>query len=89
MLALSPLAVAEAKLAAVGISPRFSGAFFNEFVARVPDPHRALERAIARGVLAGLTLERDYPELADGLLIAVTEVNEPQSLDLLAEALRA
>ncbi len=80
---------AAAKLAAVGISPRFSGAFFNEFVARVPDPHRALERAIARGVLAGLTLERDYPELADGLLIAVTEVNEPQSLDLLAEALRA
>lgn len=80
---------AAATLAAAGIRPRFSGPFFNEFVVALAAPGAALERAMQSGVLAGVTLERDYPELADGLLIAVTELNQPDDFIKLRDLLVA
>lgn len=79
---------ASATLAAAGIAPLFKGPFFNEFVVAMHDPGQAVERALGRGVLAGIPLGRTYPELADGMLVAVSELNEPESFALLAEALR-
>src|SRR5580658_2904664 len=62
-------------LAAANLGPRFAGPFFNEFVMKVPRVASALKSAEAHGVLAGLPMASDYPELDDSLLICVTEMN--------------
>jgi hypothetical protein len=46
-----------------------------------------IEAAERRGVLAGVALARDYPELPDVLLISVTEMNARADFDLLRAAL--
>ena len=66
---------------------RFSGPFFNEFVISGEHGQAALERAERAGVLAGVPLDRWYPELADALLVAVTEVHTPSAIDRLVEVL--
>ncbi len=78
---------ARARLRAAGISPRFNGKFFNEFAITVADPARALARAEAAGVLAGIPLARDYPELADSILVTVTETNSLAEIARLADSL--
>jgi len=75
------------RLATAGIRQRFSAPFFNEFVASMPDAQSALAKAEERGVLAGVPLARDYPELGDGLLISVTEMNAQSDFERLREAL--
>jgi glycine dehydrogenase subunit 1 len=62
--------------------------FFHEFVVRCPKPvaeinHHLLEH----GVLGGYDLGIDYPELANHMLIAVTEMNSRDDIDLLVEVL--
>jgi glycine dehydrogenase subunit 1 len=75
------------KLEAAGIHCRFSGMFFNEFVASLFDPFKALAHAEQRGVIAGVVMARDYPEVSDGLLISATEMNSLGEIDLLCDAL--
>ncbi|MBV8773567.1 MAG: aminomethyl-transferring glycine dehydrogenase subunit GcvPA [Deltaproteobacteria bacterium] len=79
--------LAAEKLAAVGIRRRFAGSFFNEFVASLPCLAEALAEAEQRGVIAGVPMARDYPELADGLLICATELNSTEEIDSLCAAL--
>jgi glycine dehydrogenase subunit 1 len=66
--------------------PRFSGPTFNEFVVEADD--KALARARAQGLVAGLPLGPHYPELAGTLLTCVTELHDKARIDALAEALR-
>jgi glycine dehydrogenase subunit 1 len=75
------------KLEAAGIRGRFKGTFFNEFVASIADPAKALVRAERAGVIAGVCLAGAYPELADGLLISITELNSLREIDSLCGAL--
>jgi glycine dehydrogenase subunit 1 len=74
-------------LEAAGITRRFSGPFFNEFVLQVPDPSTALKAAERKQVLAGIALGYDYPEISDGLLVAVTEMNRSDEFGRLAAAI--
>jgi glycine dehydrogenase subunit 1 len=74
-------------LRAAGISQRFSGRFFNEFVITAADPAGALARAEAAGVLAGIPLGRDYPELSDAILVTATEMNSRAEIERLADSL--
>ncbi len=71
-----------------GFAPRFEAPHFNEFAIRsarpVAEALAALEHA---GVLAGVPLAGDYPELDDCFITAVTECNPPEELDRLIEAL--
>ena len=66
-------------------------AFFNEFTLDIPGDARAVVRSLAaKGVLAGVSLGRLYPahpELASGLLVAVTETVTEEDIDILARAL--
>ncbi len=78
---------AAAALARRGLKLKFTGPFFNEFAVAVKDPARALDAAEQRGVLAGIALGPDYPELNDAILIAVAELNSTSEFDRLAEAL--
>ena len=70
------------------IRPAFGGRFFNEFVLRgLPDAARVRDRLLEDGLVAGLPLGPDYPELQDGLLLCVTELNRAEEIDRLAAAL--
>jgi glycine dehydrogenase subunit 1 len=63
--------------------------FFKEFVVRLP--HSAAEvnghLRERHGIVGGYDLGRDYPQLQDHMLIAVTEVNTRASIDRLVLAL--
>jgi glycine dehydrogenase subunit 1 len=39
------------------------------------------------GIIGGYDLGRDYPELANTMLVCVTEMNTKEEIDLLVEAL--
>jgi glycine dehydrogenase subunit 1 len=74
-------------LAAANIQTRFTGPFFNEFVLKIPRVANALKYAEERGILAGLPMALDYPELDDGVLISVTEMNRASDFARLGEVL--
>jgi len=62
---------------------------FHEFALRTGRDARELERRIAResGILAGYPLGREYPELADALLVCTTEMTSEADIERLAVAL--
>jgi glycine cleavage system P protein (glycine dehydrogenase) subunit 1 len=64
---------------------RFTGKYFNEFVARGPEEkNKAL---LKRKIIGGLPLGRFYPELADSQLICATEMSRRADMDTVAEVL--
>jgi glycine cleavage system P protein (glycine dehydrogenase) subunit 1 len=77
-----------AVLEAAGLRRRFSGQSFNEFVLAIDRPDAALAAAEQYGVLAGLSLARDYPELDDTILVSVTEMNTASDFARLCEVLQ-
>lgn len=79
---------ARRRLAAAGLPPAFDRLAFREVAVRLPIPAReAVRRARARGINPGYPLGRDYPELEDVLLVAVTERRTPEEIDRLVEVL--
>ncbi len=76
------------KLAQVpGLSLAFPGPFFKEFVVRSQkNPVKVLEEVGMVGFHGGIALGRWYPELADCILIAVTEKRTKAEIDGLAGA---
>jgi glycine dehydrogenase subunit 1 len=76
------------RLAAVpGLSLAFKSPFFKEFVVRSKrDPREVLAEVGKLGYHGGIALGTWYPELADGILIAVTEKRTKAEIDGLAEA---
>jgi glycine dehydrogenase subunit 1 len=50
---------------------------------------QVIARCRASGVNPGYPLQRDYPELEEGLLVAITERRTRADIDRLAEALTA
>ena len=67
-------------------------AFVNEFAVRLPGDAREAVRALAeRGILGGVSLGRLYPHadaLANGLLVAATELTTDEDIAALASGLR-
>ena len=62
--------------------------FFHEFVVRCPKPVEEInQHLLDHGVLGGYDLGIDYPELANHMLIAVTEMNSRDDIDLLVDLL--
>ncbi|MFN8333451.1 MAG: hypothetical protein U0T81_19935, partial [Saprospiraceae bacterium] len=72
-----------------GISLRFPGPFFKEFVVELPRPAEELLPAfLDAGIHAGIPLARWYPELDKSLLVAVTEKRTKQEIDRLVETIQ-
>ncbi|MBV8267725.1 MAG: aminomethyl-transferring glycine dehydrogenase subunit GcvPA [Planctomycetaceae bacterium] len=70
-----------------GLSLAFDGPFFKEFVVRSQkDPARVLAEVGRLGYHGGIALGRWYPQLADGILVAVTEKRTRPEIDGLARA---
>lgn len=71
-----------------GYSIVTNGDFFHEFVVKCPATVKHLtEHMLDHGILPGYDLGQDYPGLNDHLLVAVTEMNSKDDIDLLCEAL--
>ncbi len=64
------------------------GSFFHEFVVRCPRPVAKInDELLDHDIIGGYDLGQDYPELADHMLIAVTELNHKEEIDDLVEVL--
>ena len=81
--------LAKAHYLAGKAKPRFSGPFFNEFVARVEgkSPDEVNKALLKKKIIGGLPLGRFYPELADSVLLCATEMTGRSDMDSLAEAM--
>lgn len=77
------------RLAAIdGVTLAVSAATGREFPILTPvDPREVVLAMGERGFLAGIPLDRDYPEFPGGLLVAVTERRTRTELDAYAAAL--
>jgi len=68
-----------------GIEPLFDGPFFNEFAIKLPKPVREVNKQLLKdGIIGGYDLSRDYPDLENGMLIAVTEVKTKEEIEQFA-----
>ena len=74
--------------ARAGLEPAFGHPCFKELAVRLPgSAEEAVGYARARGVHPGYPLGRDYADMDDVLLVAVTEKRTPEEIDRLAELL--
>jgi glycine dehydrogenase subunit 1 len=85
--------LAKAHYLAGKIEPRFSGRFFNEFVARIGGegggPEQVNRALLKRKIIGGLPLGRFYPELEDSVLLCATEMLRREDMDAVAQAMRS
>ena len=87
---LAKAAYAREQLSGIkGFSLVFDGPAFNEFVVRSEAPvAEVLSRLEEAGILGGIPLGEDYPEMADCFLVCVTEQNQREEIDALVAALQ-
>lgn len=72
-----------------GVGLCFSQPFFHEFAVCFPKPVAEInEHLLEHGILGGYDLGQDYPALKDHALIAVTEMNTREEIDLLVEVVK-
>jgi glycine dehydrogenase subunit 1 len=71
-----------------GVSRIFDRSVFHEAVLQLPRPvGDVLDNLLVRGILGGLDLSTEYPELENALLVCVTETKDEGDLQRYAEAL--
>lgn len=67
-------------------TPVFSGPFFKEFAVKSTVPVSLLnERLLKSGIIGGYDLEKAYPDLKNGWLLAVTEKRTREEMDKLVK----
>jgi glycine dehydrogenase subunit 1 len=72
-----------------GVTRAFSGAVFHEFVMQFAAPVADILQALkAQGILGGLALTRDYPELGNALLVCATETKRDDDLALYVDTMK-
>jgi glycine dehydrogenase subunit 1 len=69
------------------VQQMFSAPFFNEFVLRVSDVEQLFTRCAGRRIVPGITLKNHYPELADSVLLCITEMNEREEIEQLVRTI--
>lgn len=81
-------ALVERLTAIPGVSQVFASPLFHEAVIRVNQPVDEVLRALrAQGILGGYALGKDYPELADAILVCATETKTDGDLARYAQQL--
>ena len=69
--------------------PVFSGRYFNEFVLRSSqDVYYMNRELLKRDIIAGLPLEKHFPELERCMLFGITEVYSEEDMDKLVRAIK-
>lgn len=73
-----------------GVKARFSAPLFNEFTLELPiEAGELIGRLIEKGIMSGFPLGRYYKDMAQCILIAVTEKRTKEEIGMLTEALEA
>ena len=73
-------------LKAAGFEIPFDTPVFNEFVVRFPEGfQKTYTNLLARKIVPGLALKRDYPEFPDDYLLCATETMDKADMDLLVQ----
>lgn len=71
-----------------GIEVVFEGPSFNEFVIKLNKPIKEINRMLLqKGIIGGYDLGRDYSDLSNHMLIAVTELRTKEEIDTLVKEL--
>lgn len=71
-----------------GIEVVYDGHSFNEFVVKLNKPVKEINQMLLqKGIIGGYDLGRDYSELANHMLIAVTEQRSKEEIDTLVKEL--
>lgn len=71
-----------------GFTVAFEGASFNEFVVKLNKPIKQINQdLLKKGIIGGYDLGRDFPELENHMLIAVTELRTKEEIDTLVKEL--
>jgi glycine dehydrogenase subunit 1 len=64
----------------------FNSPFFNEFTVETPaEPKALLKHLQDRGILGGIPLYKNYPDLSKSIMLSVTEMNSESDIDKLCE----
>ncbi len=72
-----------------GVSIKFSGPTFNEFVCEFPNPWVDIEAKLQeKKIIGGYGLEREFPELKNCAVICVTETHKKEDIDFLVSTLK-
>jgi len=85
--ALAEQNLAKAHYLASRVPLRFSGPFFNEFVAVAEGIDAANEALLEKKIIGGLTVECWYRELPNATLLCATEMSRRSDMDTVAAAL--
>jgi glycine dehydrogenase subunit 1 len=71
-----------------GFTVAFDGASFNEFIVQLNKPIKQINQdLLKKGIIGGYDLGRDFPELENHMLIAVTELRTKEEIDTLVKEL--
>jgi glycine dehydrogenase subunit 1 len=71
-----------------GFEVVYDGHTFNEFVVKLSKPVKEInQQLLQKGIIGGYDLGRDYPELANHMLLAVTEQRTKEEIDTLVNEL--
>lgn len=72
-----------------GISLKFNGNIFNEFVCEFPKPWEEIESILLeKKIIIGYGLENEFPELKNCAVICVTETHKKEDIDKLVAVLK-
>jgi glycine dehydrogenase subunit 1 len=72
-----------------GVGLCFAQPFFHEFAVCFPKPVAEINaHLLEHGILGGYDLGQDYPALEDHMLVAVTEKNSKEEIDLFVEVVK-
>lgn len=72
-----------------GFSLKYDAPFFHEFVCTFPeDPESINSRLLEHGILGGLPLKRDYPEMSSESLLCATEVKTKDDIETFVHDLK-
>ena len=81
--------LAQRLVALPGVTRVFSGPLFHEFVVQFNAPVADVLQALrAQGILGGLALTQDYPELGNALLVCATETKRDDDLARYADNIK-
>ncbi|WP_416827199.1 aminomethyl-transferring glycine dehydrogenase subunit GcvPA [Ectobacillus polymachus] len=79
---ISKAQYAKKQLEQKGFTIPFAGPFFNEFVIACKRPVKEINEALLKkNIIGGYDLGKDYPGLANHMLIAVTELRTKEEID--------
>ncbi|MCA0985998.1 aminomethyl-transferring glycine dehydrogenase subunit GcvPA [Guptibacillus algicola] len=73
---------AKSQLENAGLTTVFDGVYFNEFVIKLNGSVKEMnQKLLNKGIIGGYDLGRDYPELSNHMLVAVTENRTKEEID--------